>query len=268
MNNIEEITSQLETGVKELYESDNYKAYLDTMAKFHDYSVNNCILIWMQNPDATLVAGYQAWKNKFKRQVRKGEKAIRILAPCPHKYKKEVKDADGNIVEREFNWTSFRAVNVFNLSQTDGDKLPDICTALDGSIEDFDGTLKKLEKLSPVPVSFEDIKGGANGYFSHADKRIVVKAGMSEKMTVKTLVHEISHALLHAGDEKLDKRTKEVQAESVAYVVCKSLGIDSSEYSFGYVAGWSGGKEVKELISSMETIRKTARTIIDALRAA
>lgn len=272
MKNIEEITEKLENGVKEVFSGAEYKAYLDFMSKFYNYSVNNTMLIFMQMPEASLVAGYQSWKTKFNRQVRKGEKAIKILAPVPHKMKKEVEDKEGNKEEKEISWTSFRAVNVFDISQTDGEELPSIAKELKGSVDNYKELFAKLENVSPVPVAFENITSGANGYFSHIEKRIAIKEGMSEQQTIKTLIHEISHAILHdkeTGEEaEADRRTKEVQAESVAYVVSANLGLDTSDYSFGYVAGWSGGKEAKELTASMEVIKKTAGTIIEALKAA
>lgn len=272
MKNIEEITERLEQGVKEVFSGAEYKAYLDFMSKFYDYSVNNSILIFMQKPDASLVAGYRAWQNKFKRQVRKGEKGIMILAPIPRKFKKEVEDEDGNKVEKVISYTDFRAVSVFDISQTDGEEVPSIAKELTDDVQNYDELFTKLTDFSPVPVGFEVITNGANGYFSHLEKRIAIKEGMAEQQTIKTLIHEISHAILHdkeTGEEaEADRRTKEVQAESVAYVVCSSLGLDTSDYSFGYVAGWSGKKEAKELTDSMEVIKKTAKTIIDALRAA
>lgn len=272
MKDIKEITEKLEKGVKEIYESENYKAYLDFMGKFWDYSFNNCVLIMMQKPEATLVAGYRAWQNKFKRFVKKGEKGITILAPCPHKVTKEVKDENGNIEVKEINFTTFRACTVFDISQTDGEDVPSIVTELSGEVENYADMLDKLITLSPVPVGFESIKGGAKGYYSHVEKRIAILEGMSEVQTIKTLIHEISHAILHNredGEEMAaDKHTKEVQAESVAYTVCNALGLDTSDYSFGYVAGWSKGKEVKELTASMEVIRKTAKGILENLRAA
>lgn len=269
---IKEITEQLEKGVKEVYESEKYKAYLDFMGKFYDYSVNNIILILMQKPDASLVAGYQSWKNKFNRQVKKGEKGITIIAPCPHKYKKEVEDENGNVTEKEINFTTYRACTVFDISQTDGEEVPKLITELSGNVENFVEIVEKLKELAPVPVGFEDIKSGAKGYFSHAEKRIAVQEGMSEQQTVKTLVHEIAHSILHDnenGEEKdADRQTKEVQAESVAYSVCKYLGLDTSDYSFGYIAGWAKDREVKALNASMEVIRKTSKAIIEGLRAA
>ena len=269
---IKEITEQLEKGVKDVFESDNYKAYLDFMSKFYNYSVNNCILIWMQKPEASLVAGYKAWQTKFKRQVKKGEKGITILAPCPHKFKKEVQNENGDLEEKEIQYLSFRATTVFDISQTDGEDVPNFIEKLTGDVDNYNDLLEKLKTVSPVPVEFEKITTGAHGYFHLEDKRIAINDGMSEQQTVKTLVHEISHAILHDkenGEEKdADKHTREVQAESVAYTVCNMLGLDTSDYSFGYVASWSKGKEAKELKASMEVIRKTANSIIESLRAA
>lgn len=263
--NIEEITKQLEQGVKDVFTSDKYVEYLKFMSRFYNYSVNNIILIMMQKPEASLVAGYKAWQTKFKRQVRKGEKGITILAPCQHK--KKVEDEDGEI--KEVAWTSYKAVKVFDVSQTDGEELPTGCAvALEGNVDGYAELLKKLKKISPVDVEFQHIDGGANGFYSRSENRIAIQIGMSEAQTIETLVHEISHAILHneAGKEKnADRLTKEVQAESVAYTVCSMLGLDTSDYSFGYVAGWSSGKEVKELNASMEVIRKTAKTIVDGI---
>lgn len=265
---IKKITEQLEQGVKEVFESDKYKEYLSFMGKFHDYSVNNIVLIMMQKPNASLVAGYKTWQTKFNRQVRKGEKAIKILAPCPHKIEKE--DEDGN--KQEIRWTTFRAVSVFDISQTDGDKAPEsIVNVLTGEVKGYDELLKSLIKASPVKVDFENITNGSNGYFSSAEKRIAIKQGMSEQQTIKTLVHEISHALLHdkehGAEKDADRNTKEVQAESVAYTVCNMLGLDTSDYSFGYIAGWSKDKDAKELSASMEVVRNTAKAIVDSLAA-
>lgn len=275
MKDIKEITEKLEEGVKNVFEGAEYKAYLDFMSKFYNYSVNNTILIFSQMPTASLVAGFQTWKKKFNRYVKKGEKGIFILAPIPHKFKKVVEDEDGNESEKEINYTTFRAVSVFDISQTEGEAVPstsDFVKTLEGDVDGYKNLLEKLESVSPVPVTFEDIQTGANGYFHLVENRIAIKEGMSELQTIKTLVHEISHAMLHDrenGEEKgANQSTKEVQAESVAYTVCNYLGLDTSDYSFGYVAGWSKGKEVKELQASMEVIRKTAGTIIEAVRAA
>lgn len=272
MKNIEEITKKLEEGVQGIYEGDGYKTFLEVMSKFHTYSVNNCILIAMQKPEATQVAGFKSWQKNFKRNVKKGEKAIKILAPIPHKFTKEIENEDGEKVQKEIQYMTFRAIPVFDISQTEGEELPSICKMLEGSVEGFQSLIDKLESLSPVPVAYEPISGGANGYYSHATKSIVVDAGLSEQHKVKTLIHEIAHSILHNkdnGEEKdADRSTKEVQAESVAYTVCNWLGLDTSDYSFGYVAGWSAGKELKELTASMEVIRKTAGEIIEGLEGA
>ena len=267
MKDIKAITEQLEQGVKEVFTSDKYIEYLRFMSKFTSYSFNNTMLIFMQKPNASLVAGYKSWQQKG-RQVRKGEKAITILAPCPHK--KEIEDENGE--KQIVSWTSFRAVSVFDVSQTDGDEIPQgCCVMLAGKVEGFTELIAKLESVSPVSVSYENIEGGANGYFSNKEKRIVIQEGMSEQQTIKTLVHEISHAILHDSEEgeerEADRNTREVQAESVAYTVCSMLGLDTSDYSFGYVAGWSTGKDIKELNASMEVIRQTAKDITDKLAA-
>lgn len=265
---VKDITAKLEQGVKEVFTSEKYIEYLRFMSKFTHYSFNNTMLIMMQMPNATLCAGYKNWQKKFKRQVRKGEHGIRILAPCPHK--KKVEDDDGN--EKEVRWTTFTTTTVFDISQTDGEDIPNYgIEALTGAVDGYNDLFTKLTEISPVAVEFEDIQGGANGYYSNADKRIALQQGMSEAQTLKTLVHEISHAILHDKDNgtetDADRQTREVQAESVAYTVCSMLGLDTSDYSFGYIAGWSGGKDLKELTASMEVIRKTAKGIADALAA-
>lgn len=267
--NTEEITKELERGVKDLLASDRYKEYLDFMGKFHNYSVNNSILIFLQMPQATMVAGFVDWQKKFGRNVRKGEKSIKILAPVPHKFKKEIVNANGEKEEQEIKWNTFRPVSVFDISQTDGEKVPEICNDLTGNVDGYKVLIDKLVKVAPVAVSFEAINSAANGYFSDKENKIVVKAGMSEEQTVKTLVHEIAHSFLHgeSGEEnEADRRTQEVQAESVAYTVCRMLGLNTDEYSFGYIAGWSAGKELKELNQSMETIRKTANKIMEGIK--
>lgn len=266
-NDIKEITAQLEQGVKEVFTSDKYIEYLRFMSKFTSYSFNNTMLIFMQKPNASLVAGYKSWQQKG-RQVRKGEKGITILAPCPHK--KEVEEEDGST--KEVAWTTFRTVKVFDVSQTDGEDLPTGCVqTLTGEVEGFTDLKAKLEEISPVAVSYEEITGGANGFYDLEKKRIAIKEGMSEAQTIKTLIHEISHAILHdneTGEEKgADRNTKEVQAESVAYTVCSMLGLDTSDYSFGYIAGWSSDKDTKELNKSMEVIRTTAKSFMDQLAA-
>ena len=268
---VKEITEQLAEGIKKLFEDEDYAEYLRFMASFHDYSWNNIMLIKLQCPKARLVAGYKAWQKKG-RFVMKGQKGISILAPCPHKYTVEEMDREtGELTEVEKQWLGFRAVTVFDISQTDGEDIPegkDFCKVLDGEVEGYAELFKKLEEVSPVRVEFEDITDGSNGYFDPIAKRIAIKEGMSEAQTIKTTIHEIAHSMLHGanGSEKTaDRYTKEVQAESVAYTVSSYLGLDTSEYSFGYITGWSKGKDAKELTASMETIRKTAESIIKAV---
>lgn len=266
---VKEITEQLEQGVAELFTSEKFMAYLQAMSKFHNYSLNNSLLIWMQMPEATLVAGYKDWQRKFKRQVRNGETSIKILAPIPKKYRKEVVLDDGTTEEREISYMRYRAVSVFDISQTDGDDLPEICRSLDGDVDGYQGLVDKLKEISPVPVDFEDIAGTANGFYHLADKRIVVQQGMSQSQTIKTMVHEIAHSILHDKDsgieKEADRRTREVQAEAVAYTVNQYLGLDTSDYSFGYIVGWSSGKETKELKESLAAIRNTAHDIIEKI---
>lgn len=265
MKKVDEITTELEQGVQDVLQSDKYRGFLEMMSRFYNYSACNCILIMRQYPKATLVAGYNAWKDKFHRQVKKGEKAIRILAPCPHK--KMVIDDDGN--EKEVRWTTFRATNVFDVSQTEGEELPTICNRLTDSVEGYDGIIEKLKGISTVPIRFDGIT--VAGYYSPVDKEIVLCEGMSEAQTIKTLVHEIAHSILHdkdTGTEKdADRNTKELQAESVAYTVCQYMGLDTSEYSFEYLASWSASGDAKELAKSLEVIRKTAKGIIDQIAA-
>ena len=265
--NIEDITKKLEQGVKDLFEGENYHNFLVTMSKFYNYSFNNCLLIAMQMPEATRVAGYKSWQTNFKRNVKKGEKAIKILAPIPKKFVKVVELEDGSVEEKEINYMRFRAVPVFDISQTEGEELPEICKMLDGSVEGFEEVIKRVQDASPVDVEYKEIEGGANGYYSHDTNSIVVDERLSEQQKVKTLIHEIAHAILHnkedGAEKEADKRTREVQAESVAYTVASYLGIDTSEYSFGYVAGWSAGKDAKELVESMDVIRNTAKMIIE-----
>lgn len=265
---VKQITDELEQGVRDMFASDRFQSYLDTAAKFHRYSALNCYLIMRQCPDATRVAGFTTWKTKFNRNVKKGEKAIRILAPCPHKKTVEAMNEAGEIEEREIRFTTFRAASVFDVSQTEGDDLPDICVDLVGTFEAYNKTLHALKAISPVPIEFEDIRGGSHGYYNKAKKIIAIRKGMSETQTLKTLVHEIAHAMLHGDDgEQSDatRRMKEVQAEAVAYTVCKAIGLDTSDYSFGYIVGWSEGREAKELIDSLETIRRTAARVIDSV---
>lgn len=279
---IKEITEKLQKGIEDLFESDNYKNYLKTMSRFTSYSLNNTLLIAMQKPDATIVASYGTWKH-FNRQVTKGSKAIKIIAPCPYKKKveTEVTDANGKSIlgkdgkpiteESEKVLMGFKVANVFDISSTEGEPLPEIAHRLDGSVDNYNDFMLALEQFSPVPIEFKAIDGSANGYYHLIDKNIVVDADMSQMMHCKTAIHEITHALLHDKDNGLekdalpDKQTKEVQAESVAFTVCQYYGIDTSDYSFGYVLGWSSGKYLKELKSSLETIRQTAQTIINGI---
>lgn len=284
---VREITDKLEQGLKELFESERFKEYLKTMSKFYNYSFNNTLLIAMQKPDATLIAGYTAWQRNFDRHVMKGEKGIKILAPAPYKVQEErekldpatqkpVLDKDGKPVTETVEVTrpAFKVVSVFDVSQTDGKALPDIAVdELTGSVENYAAFFDALKELSPVPIAFENITDGAKGYFSHVENRIAIQEGMSEIQTIKTAIHEIAHAKLHAvtpgekvaPEDKKDRRTKEVEAESVAYTVCQRYGIETSDYSFGYIAGWSSDKETKELKGSLETIRKTAAEMITGI---
>ena len=342
---VREITDKLEQGIKELFESERFKEYLRTMSKFYHYSFSNTLLIAMQKPEATYVAGYTSWQRNFDRQVMKGEKGIKILAPAPYKAKEErekidpstqkpILDADGKPVTEtvEVMRPAFKVVSVFDISQTDGKELPDIIVdELSGSVENYAAFFEALKQESPAPIAFEDIPGGAKGYFSPVENRIAIQEGMSEIQTIKTAIHEIAHAKLHsidrpepepswkivmisdggtkrvflsgfaseaeanaaaehegwrfvdenrfewrleveedtsaAQDMRKDRHTKEVEAESVAYTVCQRYGIETSDYSFGYIAGWSSDKETKELKGSLETIRKTAAELIDSIDA-
>ena len=285
---LKEITDRLEQGITELFDSERYKEYLRVMSKFYNYSFNNTLLIAMQKPDASLIAGFTAWKNQFQRNVKKGEKGIKIIAPSPFKIKQETEKIDpqtqkpvigrdGKPVteEKEITIPAYKVVSVFDVSQTEGKELPDIAVdALTGDVEQYSDFFAALEKTSPVPIGFEKIEGGAHGYYHLEDKRIALDEGMSELQTLKTAIHEIAHAKLHDIDlnapkdeqqPRVDRRTREVEAESVAYTVCQHYGLDTSDYSFGYVAGWSSGRELAELKSSLETIRSAAADIINSI---
>ena len=336
---LREITDGIEQGIKELFESEKYMRYLSVMSRFHRYSVNNTMLIYMQKPDATLVAGYNKWKNQFKRHVKKGEHGITIIAPTPYKKKIEeqkldpdthapILDKDGKIVteEKEIEIPMFRPVKVFDVSQTDGKPLPELASALSGNVQNYEVFMEALRWSSPVPVMFEAMAADMDGYFSAADQRIAIRQGMSEVQTVSATVHEIAHSKLHdpkkyeveeswkvvleseggtKHDFKLDfateaeaeqfaadmdwhyvdenqfewrlkveedltaekqaiknRHTEEVEAESISYAVCQYYGIQTGENSFGYIAGWSQGKELKELRASLETINKTSCELI------
>ena len=337
---VKEITEKLEQGVKDLFSSERFQAYLNVMSKFWRSSLNNTLLIAFQKPEASLVAGFSKWKKDFQRVVKKGEKGIKIFAPAPYKIKQEVEktdpqtgvpvlDSNGKpvIETKEITIPSFKVVSVFDVSQTEGKELPDIgVDELTGSVEDFERFFDALKKVSPVSISFEDIQNGAHGFYSPLENRIVINKGMSELQTLKTTIHEIAHAKLHSIDKskpeprwkvvmvsgggvkqdlscgfeteaeamafaeregwcfidenqfewqleveedishiqevKKNRHTKEVEAESVAYTVCQHYGLDTSDYSFGYIAGWSSGKETKELKDSLEVIRSTASNLI------
>ena len=288
---VQEITDKLEEGLKELFESEKYKAYLSTMSKFHNYSFNNTLLIAMQKPEATLVAGYKAWQKNFERHVNKGEKAIRILAPASYKIKEERDKLDPVTGEMMFDENgmpqkeqvevtipAFRAVSVFDVSQTDGKPISELeAQELLSTVEGYEDFVQALMNVAPVPIGFEDIPGDSKGYFHTEEKRIAVQENMSESQTLKTMVHEVAHSMLHNKEinrddlmeaPAKDRNTKEVEAESVAYTVCKHFGIDTSDYSFGYIAGWSSGKDMKELKSSLDTIRKTASELITGIEGA
>ena len=280
---MDSIMQSLESGVEELFTSNRYQEFLKTMAKFHNYSFNNTMLIAMQRPDATLVTSYKNWQS-MGRQVMKGEKGITIIAPAPYKKMKEKEVLDENqrpimgtdgkpkTEKVEVTVPHFKAVTVFDIAQTSGEPIqtlaPELLTA---AVQDFDSFMQAIQKISPVPIRFDEIAGNANGYYHNADKEIVIKKGLSESQTLKTAIHETAHAKLHdkeimesLGVEK-DRLTKEVEAESVAYCVCSSFGLDTSDYSFPYIAGWSSSREMKEMKASMDVIRKTAGEMIDQL---
>lgn len=282
---VKEISEKLEQGLKEVFDSDKYKNYLNTMSKFHNYSLNNTLLINQQAPDATRVAGYESWNKNFNRQVKKGEKGIKIIAPAPYNLKvdKEVKDAFGQPVmdesgkpkteQVEIKIPAFKVTTVFDVSQTVGEPLPELgVKELMQAVEGANDFKEMLNKISPVPVEFGEIDGSAKGFFDVQNEKIMIQDGMSDAQTIKTMIHEISHAKLHNMDEiaknkeegiTKNSQTKEVEAESVAYIVCQHFGIDTSDYSFGYIAGWSEDKGIDELKGSMNTIRDTAAEIIN-----
>ena len=287
---LQEITAGIEQGIKELFESEKYMRYLSVMSKFHRYSVNNTMLIYMQRPDATLVAGYNKWKNQFSRHVKRGEHGITIIAPTPYKKKIEeqkldpdtkapILDAEGKAVmeEREVEIPMFRPVKVFDVSQTDGKPLPELASSLSGNVQNYEAFMEALRRSAPVPLSVEPMAANMDGYFSPDQQRIAIRAGMSEVQTVSAAVHEIAHSKLHnyakaqeeaarAGDKeppkKKDRNTEEVEAESISYAVCQYYGIQTGENSFGYIANWSQGKELPELRASLETINKAAGELI------
>lgn len=286
---LKEITDSIETGIRELFKSDRYRSYLSVMSRFHNYSVNNTMLIYLQKPDATLVAGFNKWKDQFGRHVKKGEKGIQIIAPTPYLKKTQepvldpdtkapMLDADGNEVmeERTIKIPVFKPVSVFDVSQTEGRPLPQLAATLTGDVQQYEAFLEALRRSSSVPIEFEKLQAGTDGYFSPDQQRIAIREGMSEVQTVSAVIHEMAHSKLHNYQEltatalengaeapvKKDRRTEEVEAESVSYSICQYYGIETAENSFGYIASWSQGKELKELRASLETINRAASGLI------
>ena len=283
---LKNITDSIEKGIQDLFQSDRYAQYLRTMSRFHRYSLNNTMLIYLQKPDATLVAGFNKWHDQFGRNVMKGEKGIKIIAPTPFKKKVErerldpdthlpMLDADGKVIteEKEIQIPMFRPITVFDISQTQGRPLPQLAADLTGNVENYEVFMEALAKASPVPIYIRPISGGADGFFSREDQSITIREGMSEKQTVSAVVHEIAHSKLHnyptaeedAPQQRKSRRTEEVEAESVSYAVCAYYGIPTGENSFGYIASWSEGKELPELKASLETINRTASELITAV---
>lgn len=277
---MDQMAEKLEAGVKDVFQGENYKAYLDFCAKMPRYSINNQILIMMQKPDATMCQSFTGWK-EMARFVKKGEKGIRVMAPAPYKIEREqdkldgngkpMLDADGEPVKEkvEVKVNAFKPVSTFDISQTDGEPVPRLgVDELVGTVEGYETLMEAIKQASPVPISFENIEAGAKGYFHVEENRIAIQEGMSEVQTVKTALHEASHATLHnkeaqnADSDKKSRNQKECEAESVAYVVCQHYGVDTAEYSFPYVAGWSSDKEVPELKASLDTIRRAASDLI------
>lgn len=275
------LLNQLEDGIKGLFESEKYKEYLNVMSRFHNYSCNNLMLIYMQYPQATNIAGFESWKRSFNRHVKKGEKAIKIIAP--EFVKKEIetvrKDSAGNTVydsngnpvkdKKIQEYINYHITNVFDVSQTEGEDLPTLTHRLNSDIKDFDTLVKAIENVSPVPVHIKSYEGKSNGYYDLRKREIYIQQDMSETQIIKTMLHEVAHSILHDKEtgkySMADAQTKEVQAESVAYCVSNYLGIDSGSYSFGYIAGWSRNKELAELKNSLNIINKTASKLINDL---
>lgn len=275
---VQELVKKLEDGVQNVMNSDNFKEYLKLQSTFHNYSFNNTILILLQNPEASMVAGYKSWE-KLGRHVMRGEKGIRILAPSPYKVPMEVPvidpttdkpktDAKGNVVteKREVQRLGFKAISVFDVSQTDGKELPTICNTLEGNSKEAERIIKAIKEICEIPIMELKITSGAKGYFDRSKNIIAVNEGMSLEQTAKTLIHEYAHYKLHSSiDPTLDRATKEVQAESTAFIVSNHFGVDTGDYSFEYVASWSNGKELPELKLSLETIQKASSQIIDQM---
>jgi len=275
---VKELTAQLEEGLNSLKDSDEYKKFLTCMSKFHSYSYNNTLLIMMQMPQATYVAGFNSWKNNFHRNVKKGEKGIKILAPAPYKKMVETQktDKDGRsfVEEEEVTIPCFKPVTVFDYSQTEGEPIPELIKGeLESDVINYDMIKKALIEVSDVPISYTDIESNAKGYFDPKNSQIVIQSNMSQSQTIKTMIHEISHSILHDytkqkdNTEKKDRNTKEVEAESVAFTVCKHFGINTDDYSFGYILGWSKDASLKEFKSSLETIQKCSSRIIGRMEA-
>ena len=291
---IKEIVTGIEAGIQDLFQSDKFADYLRTMSRFHSYSYNNTILIHMQMPSATHVAGFNKWKNQFGRHVKKGEKGLTIIAPTPFKKRIEemkldpdtrapVLDHDGNVImeEREIEIPLFRPVKVFDVSQTEGRPLPSLVSSLTGDVQQYEAFMEALRRTSPVPVQFKPLREGLDGFLNLEDQTITIREGMSQVQTVCAAVHEITHAMLHnreqerlsaaAGTEQAEKlkpkdqNTKEVEAESVSYTVCQYYGIETSANSLGYIATWSKDKTLPELKASLETISKTANILITSI---
>ena len=282
---LKEITERLEQGVKDLFTSEKYTEYLKTMSQFHNYSFNNTLLIAMQKPESTLVAGYGTWNKKFHRQVKRGEKGIKIIAPVPIREKEEVEkfdpetnepvlrpDGQPETEEVEHIIPRFRVSTVFDISQTQGDPLPELdAPELMGSVENFDIFMEAIRMVSPAPMRYAKIEGDTKGYYSNVNKEIVIRDGMSEKQTMKTAIHEVTHAMCHDRDrmeelgENKNKMTIETEAESVAFTVCSFFNLDTSDYSFPYLAGWASSMDMKEMRTSMDFIRKTAGSFIDSM---
>ena len=275
---IKALTDQLEKGIKEVFTSEKYKAYLSTMEKFHSYSFNNSILIYVQKPNATMVAGFKTWQS-LERQVKKGERGIRIFAPRPYKVIRDVEAVDpgtGEVLldpngkpimeKEERSYVRFIPVKVFDVSQTEGKALPTLTEELQGEAQNYEALMAAIKEAAQVPIRFDTWTESKKGYYSLSNQEIVIKSGMSERQTVKTAIHETAHSILHTDKEHLkDSATMEVEAESVAFVVCQHFGLDTSDYSFGYLAGWSSGKELPELKASLQTIQKTSDGLIGKL---
>ncbi|WP_455569364.1 ArdC-like ssDNA-binding domain-containing protein [Tissierella carlieri] len=291
---LKEITDSIETGIMELFESDKYKSYLQTMSRFHKYSLNNTLLISMQKPDATLVAGFNKWRDGFSRFVKKGEKGIKIIAPTPYKIKEErekldpqtkapILDAGGKVQteEVEIQIPMFRVVSVFDVSQTEGEPLPTLASDLSGNVEQFDAFMEAIKRTAPVPIEIKPLPEDTDGYYHTEDKRIAIREGMSEVQTVSAAIHEVAHSLLHNREmekelqaqqgenpkpmKPKDRNTEEVEAESISFAVCNYFGIQTAENSLGYIATWSKGKELAELRASLETINKTSSELISGI---